>query len=173
MAAPWHNLLSKNDRALMAYVIAGGAGSTNDVFPAKTSREKEIFPVTYCFSENGTGEDFPYSGTYTIKARIEVRTMAAIDANQDSDDPRQTSEERVAKTFDLFHTDVDSAADKLAEDISSAARALAVSNPQKHADLADYTCMGVKLVSIEQEVDGDCWIDILNLEMISCPSNVS
>ena len=168
MGAPWHNLLSKNDRALMAYIIAGNAGTSADVFPAKSSREKETFPTTYCFSQIGTGEDFPYSGTYTIKTRIEVRTMAAVKS-----DPRLESETRVAKTFDLFHTDVDTAGDKLADDITAAARALAASDPAHHADLADYTCQDIKLVSVEQDVDGDCWVDILNLEMVSCPSNVS
>jgi hypothetical protein len=173
MGAPWHNLLSKNDRALVAFIIAGGAGTANDTFPAKTSREKETFPTTYCFSQSGTGEDFPYSGTYNIKAKIQVQTMAAVNKDQDPSEPRLNSEERVAKTFDLFHNDVDSAADKLAADITAAARALAAADPDNHADLADYTCQDVKLVSVEQDVEGDCWVDTLNLEMVSCPSNVS
>jgi hypothetical protein len=172
MGAPWHNLLSKNDRALTAYIIAGAAGTAADVFPAKTSREKDIFPVTYCLSESGS-ETAPYSGTYTIKASIEVISMAAKDVGQDSNALRLNSEQRVAKTFDLFHTNIDSASDKLAADITAAARALAVSDPANHSDLADYTCQSAAILRVEQDFDGDCWVDRLNLEMVSCPSNVS
>jgi hypothetical protein len=157
----------------MAYLISVSAGTAADVFPAKRSGDKTA-PCTICWSKKGDpcGD---YSGTYTIQGSIIVRTLAPVDAGVTGEQPRLDSETRVGKTFDALHMDIDTASDKLAADITAAARALAVSDPSNHADLADYTVQSVMTKGVEAgfEENTEAWNDQLNFEMICCPSNVS
>lgn len=173
MGAPFHNLLSKNDRALMAYLISVSAGTAADVFPAKRSGNKTA-PCTICWSKKADpcGD---YSGTWTIQGAVIIRTLAPVDAGADAEQPRLDSETRVAKTFDAFHMDLDSSGDKLAEDITMAARALAAADPSRHGDMADYTVLNLVIKGPEAgfEEDSEAWNDRLNFEMVACPSNVS
>lgn len=172
MGAPYHNILSKLDRALVAYLIAQNAGTEADVFPAKRSQNKKL-PCTICYSEKGE-ETVVNTGTYTIKSSIMVKTSAIDDAGQADGTARLTSEARVANTFDQFKKDVDSGTDKLAEDITNAARALAAADPAKNGDLADFTCQSVVDRGPEAGFDeNDAWVDTLNLEIVACPGNVS
>ena len=172
MGAPYHNLLSKNDRALMAYVISVGAGTAADVFPAKRSGDKTA-PCTICWTKKA--DPYNYSGTYTAQASVIVRTLAPVDDGQAAEAPRLDSEQRVAKTFDAFHMDLDQAGDKLGEDVTNAARALAASDPVNHGDLEDYTALNVTVKSVEAgfEENTEAWNDMINLEIVCCPSNVS
>lgn len=169
MASPWHNLLSKVDRALVAYIVQYGAGTPDDVFPLKASGDK-VVPGTTCISERGL-ETEPYSGTYTIHSSVEVRTQAALDVGQDAQQVRDLSERRVALTFDAFHSNVNSAGDQLGADITAVGRAT------NQADLQDLTILNVSVRSVEagfdEHYDGSVWVDRINLEIIACPSNVS
>lgn len=167
----YHNILSKNDRALVAYLISLGAGTAADVFPAKRSLDREGI-CTVCWSEKAA-ELVLYSGTFSIEASIMVRSMAALNVAEDANAPRLASEARIKATFDAFFSNMDSAADKLGDDITAAARALALSDPANHADLADYTCLNVIIKGVEAGVDGDSWVDTFNLEIEACPSNIS
>lgn len=172
MAAPYHNLLSKNDRAIAAYLVSIGAGTTADVFPAKRSQSRQT-PCTIIYSESAD-EVAPYSATYTIKTSVMIRTYSGQDYDEADADKRKACDQRVATTFDGFNMDTDTAADKLAADITTAARADALANSD-NADLADYTMQNLRVVSIEQgqESDVDAWVDTINLECIACPANVS
>jgi hypothetical protein len=177
MPAPYHNLLSKLDRALMAYLIAKGAGTAADVFPAKRSELKAL-PCTVLYSEKGT-EIANNSGAYSCKTAVMVKTVAVNDIGQVAETARLASETRVAKTFDLFKQNFDAPAadtsgEALATDITAAARALAISDPTHHADLADFTALDVIDKGIEAGFDdNDVWVDTLNLEIPCCPGNVS
>jgi hypothetical protein len=170
--AGFHNILSKCDRALAAYIIAKGVGTIGDVFPAKGSANKES-PCTICWSERFE-ELGPYSGSFTVHASVMVRTQAAVDAGQDPLDPKIASEDRTAATFDLFYTNVDSAGDKLAQDITNAARESELSN---NGDLEDFTALNVSVKGGEAAFDernhGSTWVDTLNLEIACAAANVS
>lgn len=174
MAAPYHNLLSKNDRAIAAYLVSIGAGTTDDVFPAKRSQSRQT-PCTVIYSESAD-EVAPYSATYTIKTSVMIRTYAGQDYDEADADKRKACDQRVAATFDGFHWNDDNnqSGDTLATAITNAARADALANPD-NADLADYTVLNIRVVSIEQgqESDVDAWVDTINLECVACPSNVS
>ena len=175
MPAPYNNLLSKLDRALMAFVVAGGAGTFADVFPAKRSQAKGL-PDTICYSEKGD-EVGTGNATRNCKSSIMVRTSGAEDG-QAEQTARLASEQRVGKTFDLFKTVVagqlDTSGEDVATQITAAARALAISDPTNHADLADFTALDV----IDKGVaagfdDDDAWVDTLHLEVICAPGNIS
>jgi hypothetical protein len=158
----------------MAYLISLSAGTSADVFPAKRSGDKTA-PCTIVWSKRGT-EIGAHSATYEVETSIIVRTLAPVDAGvSNAQQPRLDSESRVAATFDAFNRNVDSEGDKLAEDITTAARALAVSDPANHADLADYTAQAVKITGVESgfEDSTEAWNDTLNIIVLCCPSNVS
>ena len=171
--ANYHNLLSKTDRALMAYIVAQQAGTLDDVLPAKRSGDRPS-PGTICFSNKGT-EVAPYSGTYLVSASVIVRAPAAVELAAGDNDARLASEARVAQTFDAFHMDIDSAGDKLADDITAAARALAIADPKNHGDLANFTMLDVSIKGVDAgfEEGTNNWLDTLDLELVCCPSNVS
>lgn len=172
MGAPYHNILSKLDRALVAYLISQNAGTAGDVFPAKNSDNKPL-PCTVCYAEKGE-EVARHSGTYLCKVQIMVKTLAPDVTDATPGQARLDSDARTAKTFDCFKRNVDSAGDKLAEDITNAARAAAVADPANNGDLADFTALDVLDKGPEAGFDeNDAWVDTLNLEIVCCPSNVS
>lgn len=160
----YFNLLSKLDRALVAYLISKGVGTAADTVPGKASANKAL-PVTICWSERGV-EAAPYSGTYVVTVSVIVKTAAPVDVNVGAEQPRLDSDARTAAVFDCFHADVDSAGDKLGADITTAARATS------DADLADFTCENVKVTGLEAafEEDADAWVETLGLEVVCCPS---
>lgn len=168
----YHNLLSKCDRALVAYIVAQKAGSLQDTVPAKWSLDRAL-PLTVCYSDRAV-EAAPYSGTYVVTAAIMVRSPMAVELQAEDADALLASDARVQRTFNAFHTNIDSAGDKLADAITSAARKLASEN-SRYADLGDFTALDVSIKSIEGSVEEGTtvWVDTLNLEVVCCPSNIS
>lgn len=163
-----HNILSKTDRALAAYLISAGVGTADDIFPAKLSFDKPL-PCTICYSERAK-EVQPHSAVYEITAAIMIKTDPSIDAGQDEDEPKETSEERVGDTFDCFFDLVEHSGHELADLITSAARSA-------DADLAEFTVQDVEVTGVEAGFDAragaNSWTDTLNLMLIVCPKNVS
>src|SRR5438128_1678106 len=140
---PAHNLLSKCDRALAAWLISRGAGTATDVFPAKNSGDKEALPCTVIWSERAS-EAAPFSGTYVITTQVQVRSLMALDVDQPpaQEAQRLISENRVALTFDSFHVDLDSGTgDDLGDDITAAARSAAGNN----SDLQEFTMETIRV----------------------------
>jgi hypothetical protein len=179
MAAPYHKILSKVDRALVAYLISKNAGTAADTFPNKSSFNKRL-PCTICASEEG--KDLSgYSADFTIQSSIIVETAASIDVADAAQAARLASDARVGLVFDAFFTDLgpdkvpDFSGDKLAADITTAARAAAAADPTNNADLADLTIQNCKVAGVEAgfKEDGSAWRDVLNLEILANPSNVS
>ncbi len=158
-----HNLLSKCDRALVAYLIDQGAGTSADVYPAKRSSDK-VLPDTLCHCDSAT-ELAPYSGTYTVSASINVRSQAAS-TDDDPEQPREDADARVAATFDAFHRAIDTSGSQLGELVTAAAAAAGV------AELTIFN-VSVKHINAGFEEKGSTWIDTLNLELIACPASVS
>ena len=161
-----HNILSKLDRALVAYLISVGAGTADDVYPAKRSDEKGL-PCTVCYSQSASLVH-PFTGDWAIDVSIMVKTDPCIDVDQDAAEPKATSEARVAATFDAFFAGLDSTGDKLAEAITAAVRA------SGDADLATFTVINVTPKTVEAGFDqkGNAWIDTLDLEIICCSADV-
>lgn len=163
----FHNILSKTDRALAAFVIAQGAGTSADVYPAKRDDGKTL-PCTICVSERFS-ESPAYTGIFIVDAEVHVRTAASVDEGQTLDQVLSASEIRVQQTFDLFHLDLtDQSGEQLAQDITAAAQG--ASDP----DLLYWSAMDVKVVSGDrgQDESGNAWIDSIRLQILCCPSNV-
>ena len=163
-----HNILSKTDRALVAYLISCDAGTAADIFPAKLSLDKPL-PCTICYSERAR-EITPHTAVYEVTVAILVRTDPSIDVGIDEDEPKETSETRVGDTFDCFFDQVEHSGHELADAITSAARAA-------DADLAAFTVQDIEVTGqeagFENRGGANAWTDTLNLTLIVCPANVS
>jgi hypothetical protein len=165
----FYNILSKVDRALAAYLISEGAGTTDDTFAAKRAPDVPNPPYTVAFSETGRPK-VQYGSEYLVKARIDVFTNCAPDKGEDTETMRLDSDDRAAATFDAFHIEEnDQSGHALANAITQAARS------SGYNDLADFTVTDVTIGEMEQgsaPKEGQ-WIDSLNLEILCTPHNVS
>lgn len=162
-----HNILSKCDRALAAFLISAGAGTADDVYPAKRSLDKAL-PNTVCHAMKWRYLS-PNSGIYVVTAQVMVRTIGALDVDQVQSDVKDPSEERVSAAFDAFFAGVDSASDKLGDAITAAARATG------DADLQEFTIQSCEVVGGDggQDRNGPAWVDSIDLEIVCCPKDVS
>jgi hypothetical protein len=162
--AEYHNILSKCDAALAAYIISNGVGTTDDVYSLKRSLVKDTLPCTICESRKATPET-PYAGDYNVSALIKVRSQGiyATTADNESGQPADDSNDRVADTFAIFFLSDGQSGEDLGKAITTAA-----------AD-AHFTCLSCKVEGVEQGVEreGMGWCDILHLELICAPSTIS
>jgi hypothetical protein len=168
----FHNICSKTDRALVAYLTAYGV--PGGIWPAKRSLDKAL-PITVCYSHSATPlQDAPFSGIYTVTAFVEVRSDGVVEETQGTDDPRLNSDDLFAAVADAFWLGDDSASNKLAEAITNAARA------SGQEDLGQFTIQSVLVSGHSQgfnprstQQQGNAWVDSVHLEMVCCPSDVS
>lgn len=159
--------LSVVDRVLVNFVIAGGAGTANDVFPAKASMQKEP-PVTVCYCHSGSPDpEFPYSGDLMVEAYVEVRVSGIIQPDQASDEPRIEAEDRVDRTFALFRNTDDNSGEGLGTAISGARGSESITI--QTARIKEVT-QGFNPVHPNRNL-GNIWVDCIHLEMLVSPSD--
>lgn len=124
MATPYHNLRSKLNRAIRAYLISQGCGEADNIHVGFTVATRE-FPNTTVKAAIGT-PDSPFSGNYKIRVIVTVKGRAA--KNNQPGDPelaRIKFDERLARTFDaLMQTDDSQTLRYTAKAITSAGRGL-------------------------------------------------
>ena len=167
MAVGSHNILSKIDRALAAYLISVGAGTADDVYTAKRSLNKDL-PNTVCHAQKWRYLT-PNSGVYSVTAQVMVRTLAALDVDEEQTDVKDPSEERVSAAFDAFFAGVDSSSSALGDAITAAARATG------DADLQDFTIQCCEATGGDGGIvrDEPVWTDAIDLEIVCCPADLS
>lgn len=160
----YHNLLSKCDRALVAYLISSGAGTVDDVFHHKRADDiPSVLPYTACFAQTAD-ELIPFSGVYKVKASVTIHTNAAPDLDQNTEQMQLDSDARVAATFDAMHDLYIQSGDQLADLITAAAAS---------AGISDFTVQSISVGPIEQgkgDKDKGEWIDTIDMELICRPS---
>lgn len=171
----FHTICSKCDRALVAYLIGLGVGTTDNILTGKRSLDKSI-NTAVCWSHTATPmAEFPYSGNYNVDTFVEVRTSGVIEESQNEEDPKQDADAFVGAVFDAFFTSADQqSGDSLAKAITDAARA------SGDSILQDFTAFSVKVVGQSQGFNprtvieqGNAWIDSIHLQITCCPSNIS
>ena len=156
-----HAILSQCDDALAAYLVSVGAGTAEDVHPAKRSEDKAV-PNTICHSRQWRMMT-PNSGVYIVQAQILVTTSPSLDdADQLPEEREQTSKDRVSATWDAFFSGVDSDSSALAAAITAA------------SGLADFTIQSCEVVGGDAGYGekGNTWRDGLDLEIVCCPRSV-
>jgi hypothetical protein len=160
----FHNISSKANKALVAYLIAQGAGTADDVFSAKRADTQPYPPFTVVDSESWA-EAQEYSGAFLVRCNVEVHTNAAPDKGEDTETMVLDSDERVQATGDALMNQTIGASDGygLGEEITSA------------GGVTNFTCISARLVGGEDgrdEKQGE-WVDIFKMELLCTPSDVS
>lgn len=157
MAAPYSTILNKVDRALVAYLGTKSIGTTS-IYTGKRALDKEA-PCVICHTESATEED--QSGNWRTKTSIIVRSPAAVDA--DSVDPTNASLDLVGKTFDAIMQGI----------VGEIGNDSALANLLSAQGITDFTAFTVRRTGVEQGSSGDCWEDVLNLEVYCAPSTIA
>ena len=153
-----YNILQKTDEALVAFIISEGAGTINDVFPAKLTKHLTL-PVTYAESKSAKPTTNPNRGVYEVEACVYVRTQGSMeDGENEADIPAAQSADRVGATWDAFHPVSDQAGDILANAINQAAS----------ASITDFSVQSCEPMEMRAgfEAKGDAWVDILDLRLV-------
>ena len=187
MAAPYHNLRSKLDRAIVAYLISAGAGSIDDVLSSRTRKARK-FPNTTVKAGRGV-PDPPYSGNYRVTVYVSIKYSATQEVKEPNPGLARTQfDQRVAQTFDaLMQSDNQQDLHQTATLITAAGRNLAVDpnngtdpvtkqEAENNADMADFTIMQWIDQGFgsgpDEDAEGNNWEEVLMFEALCCPSNV-
>lgn len=164
-----HNILSKCDQALVAYIISKGAGTTADTFTSKRSLDKEL-PCTIVRSLVADRcEEAPFTGTRNIEAQIIIRTAGISESVSENETgvPRTNADELVAKVWDCFNAygDGEQSSESLAKDINAVAQGAGIA-------ITFFSCEFLRETA-GFEAQGDAWQDSLHLQLIAAPSVIS
>jgi hypothetical protein len=160
-----HNILSKTDRALVAYLLSEGVGNSDNVLPGKSAADNPSMPFVVCMSPT-CRPTVPFSGNWTVQTEIEIHTSAAPDKDEDTDTMKEESDDLAAQVFDALMRlqEGDQSGSSLADDISAAA----------HGAGVDYTATDVMIGEMEQgntEKSGE-WVDKLTITVTCIPRTI-
>lgn len=181
MSAPYHNLRSKLNRALVAYLVSQSAGDAASVVPFASRLPKEFNAdgvVTIVRARMGR-PDTKFTGNYSITAHLIIRGSAAQDpsaAEPGDEAARKAFDERIAKTYDAMMQSSDGQTLRwTAYEISDQGRALATSSPADNADMADFTVLRVEdggFGDPDPNEQDHIWEEVLVFEITCCASNI-
>lgn len=172
MPSPYHKILSKTDRAVAAYLIAQDAGTAANVHPGKRSLDKSLPNITVISDSWLPLPGAP--GSCTVKCSVQVKTKAALTVGaSDTVKPRRDSDALLAGAGDALNNFTERTdSTELADEITAAGRALAISDPDNEADMAEFKCDEIRIVGGGLQIDeeGTFWMDTIDLELIVRPS---
>lgn len=159
-----HKICSTTDRALVAYLISLGIGDDQTIYPAKRALDKENPPYVVCMSSGRP--TVQYSGNWTMEVEIAVHTNACPDKSENEETMQEESEDLASDVFDAFlsYGESEQAGDKLADEITQAARGVGLA----------FTVLDVSVSDVNQtrtDKYGE-WVDILTIELTCIPKNV-
>lgn len=169
MAAPYNNPGSKLDRAVAAYLVSAGAGTSDEVYTSADSRERQRPSVTV--SSLRGQEEFPFSVNWVIELQVKITAPAAMQSGDTNFEKyRKLFDARVATTYDALHQNADGedGYEQTARNITNAALLLASNNPTDHADLADFSCLFFQDMGFERGEPNDqsaAFIEILKFKV--------
>lgn len=186
MAAPYSNLGSKNDRAIVAYLISyaatnnlAGIINANTAVPVN-SASSNTYPNVEIQSVRGKPL-VPFVGTLIVETRIVIKYSAVQGVRPANPDAaRLAGDILIANVIDaLSQTDNGSDMQATARAISAAGRLLATTGTEQsqanNADMVDYSCIywipdGFQRGEPDEE--GTAWSEIPTFQSHCCPRNV-
>ncbi len=178
MAAPFHKILSKTERAIVAYLVAQGVTGAM-IVSGKNSNVKTL-PVVIIWAKHW--EVSPPHGTeFMVDVTISVKVSAPPDAGETAEGRLAASNALLGPVFGSFtEPDANNGGD-IPNNINTAAYAAAAADPDDAAnnkDLSDFTCLNI--VSQSGDSDGgktedgmDVWIDSMDLKLRCSPYAIS
>jgi len=175
MAAPYHNLRSKLNRAIAAYLIGAGAGTVDDTFPATSVKPKGYLNTTIK-SQIGRPE-VPNTGIYRITVHVIIRGSAVMEnAEPNLESARLGFEDRLSTVCDALMQSDGRGLKVTATAITAAGRALATGDDAaNNADMGDFTVTAwydAGFGAGEADAEGTAWEEVLIFEAVCCAKNV-
>lgn len=173
MSAPFHKILSKLERAVVAYIIAQEAGTAADTVPGKQSNTKTR-PITIVWGKHWE-VDPPHSTEFACDLTITLKTDGLLKEDQLTNDQVAASNERLGKVFGSFTEPDPNNGSDIPDAITAAARAKAAADALldpvgPDVDLADFTFLNI----VSQSGDADAtekgtWVDSMDLKVRCSP----
>lgn len=185
MPDPFNKLRSKLNRAVAAYLVSVGAGSSTDTVAANTIAPTG-YPNTTVHATLSLAE-VNMTGLRRVKLQISIKGSLTTDPGQpNTDDPRVQFDNRVGLVYDaMMQSDDSQTLHATAVAITAAGRALAVSitpgDPASdllaanNADMVDFTCQAVYDMGEgdgQPSEEGTALEEILLFDVLASPSNV-
>ncbi len=169
MSAPYHKILSKCERAVVAYLIAQGAGTATDTLPGKNSNVKTL-PITIVWAKHWE-VDPPHSREFMVTVSILCKVSAPADVGDTAAARRLASDSRLGPVFGSFTEPDPNNATDIPEAINAAALDASIADPDNNADLADFTCIAIAGQSGDADANekGDVWEDSMDLILRCSP----
>jgi hypothetical protein len=179
MASPFSNLQSKLERAIVAYLISKGCGTSNDIVPFEYEITRKSLMTTV-----NTGiavPDVQFTGNYRIPVVVSVQASASEEPNATNPAAQRLAfDARVALTGDmLVQTGNGQNLQATATDINAAGRALATTGSAQdqtnNADMGDFTINGWFEAGFgkgEAKDEGCIWEIVLLFTAVGCGANV-
>jgi len=178
------NIRSKNDRAVVAYLkpIVLAVNPLAKIYVCNHSGDRdESNGIVDVVTSQGP-EDPPFTGNHILNVRIRIAHHAANQPGQTNlDANRLALDAMVDAVFDAMHiSDNGCNYQATATLITAAGRALATTGTAQeqtnNADMTDYTCQFVQgFTYVGAPEDGEksvSFVELMNLQMRACPSNV-
>ena len=153
------NPLSATDRAIVAYLISEGVGTSDNVYRFKRSEDKAL-PCVIVWTKSGS----PISasdGTYEVEVSILIRSNSALDVGETESTQIDADDEIVANTYDALHKfgNGSQSGQEMAEAISTAFTA---------SGAEEFTCQNFEITRLDQalEARGGTWEDEISLRLV-------
>lgn len=172
---PIPNFGSQLDRAIVAYLIAMGAGTAADTFPAYQSGTKKLPNTTIRAFQSQ--HEVKGSGNEVYNVSIQSKFPAAVQPGQSNPHANWLgSDRRIGLILAaMLQTDDGETLRKVATDITTAGRALAVSDPTNNSDMAEFTLEEIYFRGSARgtpEEDATAFVEVRNFECHGCPLNL-
>jgi mRNA-degrading endonuclease toxin of MazEF toxin-antitoxin module len=168
---PSHNLASKLDRALAAYLVSESVADADQIYTAKRGAQKALPNVIVSTTQLDIPEGDFYSGNRIATVVAAVRYDPAADETEAT---RLEADALFGRLVDAFEKQNGGDSALLCDAINAAAWAKAASEPDDHADLAEFSCIGLVPLGEGHGYDETgVWHDHVRLRVWCCPSNVA
>lgn len=180
MGAPYNNVPSKLERAIVAYLITQGAGTITDVFPSRAVAARD-FPNTTVIPVRGVPVAL-FTGNYTFTVHILIAGSATLPTGESNPDTAWVQfEQRVAATNDAMMMSTDGQTlFATAAAITAAGRALATGGTTQqqanNKDMADFTCLQVVdggYGNGDARSAGCDWLEVITFNIDACGSAIN
>lgn len=162
------NVGSQLDRAIIAYLISLEVGTSENIYPAHTSIEK-VLPSITVKSYSSSHEQ--QSGVENYQVSIQCMAEAVIDSSTPTVIDNLVGLVMAA----MLQSEDGETLDYTAAQITETGRALAVSDPDSNADMADFTLNHLYYKGAQRgkpDDDNSIWAEVRNFEAHVSPSNL-
>lgn len=140
-------VLSKARAALVSYLQSANVGTSN-IYDEKSSGDKAAPNVSCGAHDAAEDPDIPGSGNFYLMLEVRIKYLAAVDT--DGTDPRPLSQALTTAVFNALEVS------DLAAQLSAAT--------------VDFAVQGILDGETDEDVDGDCWVDVWRRRIYCCAS---